>query len=241
MSQAVLVAGTRWISLRERLAWRHPEWWSLALSAISWMLLLTRTTRPHHAAHAIGGLSEWALMVVAMMFPMVIVPVRVTAERSLWRRRHRAIAEFLAGYVLVWLVVGAIGIWVLTTLPLVSWVGLPLSTSLGLLVAAVWQLGPAKRRALRACHRTAPLAGHGWRADRDCVAYGLTSGGRCVLNCWAMMFACLLSAHNIPVMVGATMVGLGERYAMLNVKWRILKLKNSPFTSAFSLHHFRLR
>jgi hypothetical protein len=221
MSQAVLVSGRRWFSLRERLAWRHPEWWSLALSAVCWIVLLTRT-RPHHAVHAIGGMSEWALMVIEMMFPLAIAPVRMTAERSLWRRRHRAIAEFLAGYVLVWLVVGAIGIWALTTLPVVAWLGWDGLTIVGLVVAAAWQLAPAKRRALRACHRTAPLAGRGWRADRDCVAYGLTSGGRCVLNCWAMMFACLLSAHSIPVMVAATIVGLRERYAlraMLNSEW----------------------
>jgi Predicted metal-binding integral membrane protein (DUF2182) len=212
MSQAVLVSGIRWVSLRDRLAWRHPEWWSLALSAVSWVILLTRSRSPH-AAHAIGGMSEWALMVIAMMVPLSIAPIRVTAERSLWRRRHRAIAEFLAGYVLVWLVIGAIGVWVLTVLPLVSSVGLKVSTSLGLVAAAAWQLAPAKRRALRACHRTAPLAGQGWRADRDCVAYGVTSGGRCVVNCSAMMFACLLSAHSIPVMLSATMVGLAERYA----------------------------
>jgi predicted metal-binding membrane protein len=211
MSQAVLVSGTRGFSLRERLAWRHPEWWSLALSAICWVALLTRTSSPHHAAHATGGMAEWTLMVIAMMFPIVITPVRVTAERSLWRRRHRAIAEFLAGYVLVWLVVGAIAISVLTVVPLVSWLGRPLSTTLGLLLAAAWQFAPARRRALRACHRTAPLAGHGWRADRDCLVYGLTSGGRCVLTCGAMMLACLLSAHSIPVMGGATMVALTER------------------------------
>src|SRR4029453_8935011 len=120
MPQAVLVSGIRGFSLRERLAWRHPEWGSLALSAICWVGLLTRTSTPHHAAHATGGMTEWTLMVIAMMFPIVITPVRVTAERSLWRRRHRAIAEFLAGYVLVWLVVGAIAISVLTVVLLVS-------------------------------------------------------------------------------------------------------------------------
>jgi hypothetical protein len=219
MSQAVLVSGTRSFSLRERVAWRHPEWWSLALSAICWIVLLTRTSSPHHAAHAIGGMAEWTLMVIAMMFPLVITPVRATAERSLWRRRHRAIAEFLAGYVLVWLVVGAITISVLTALPLVAWLGRGLSTGLGLVLAAAWQLAPARRRALRACHRTAPLAGHGWRADRDCLVYGLTSGGRCVLTCGAMMLACLLSAHSIALMVIATIVGLRERDALLNLEW----------------------
>jgi predicted metal-binding membrane protein len=230
MSQGVLVAGTRWIALRERLAWPHPEWWSLALSAVSWIALLTKPTLALGALHqshlpiehAMGGMSEWTLMVIAMMFPLTIPMVRVTAERSLWRRRHRAIAEFLAGYVLVWLVVGAIGTWVLSSLQGFFGIGPNLSASLGLVAAAAWQLAPTKRRALRACHRTVPLAGRGWRADRDCVAYGFTSGGHCVVNCGPMMFACLLAAHNIPVMVFATMVGLAERSGMLNAKFRML-------------------
>ncbi len=221
MPQAVLVSGDRWMSVRERVAWRHPEWWSLSLSGLSWIILLTRPRSPH-AAHAIGGLSDWTLMVLAMMLPLSIASIRVTAERSLWHRRHRAIAEFLAGYVLVWIVIGAMGVSTLTALPIVSWVGPELATILGLVAVAAWQFAPAKRRALRACHRTAPLAGRGWRADRDCVAYGLMSGGRCVVNCWPMMFACLLSGHSILVMVSVTIVGLAERYAMLNVKWRIL-------------------
>jgi hypothetical protein len=48
--------------------------------------------------------------------------------------------------------------------------------------AAGWQLTPGKRRALYACHRAAPLAAAGWRADRDCVSYGLSIGSSCVRN-----------------------------------------------------------
>lgn len=58
--------------------------------------------RHHHRAMLTGtavdcppALTHWLLMVVAMMFPFIIGPVRGTAIRSLWRRRHRAIASFL--------------------------------------------------------------------------------------------------------------------------------------------------
>lgn len=33
-------APRRW-SLWQRFAWRRPEWWTLALSALAWLLLLT--------------------------------------------------------------------------------------------------------------------------------------------------------------------------------------------------------
>ena len=41
----------------------------------------------------------WALMLAAMMLPLLPSPVRHVRERSLARRRGRAIAWFLAGYV----------------------------------------------------------------------------------------------------------------------------------------------
>ena len=50
---------------------------------------------------------HWALMVAAMMLPVVAPQVRRVAMRSLWSRRHRAAVSFVAGYVAVWLVLGA--------------------------------------------------------------------------------------------------------------------------------------
>jgi uncharacterized membrane protein required for colicin V production len=45
-------------------------------------------------------------MTVAMMFPAMVGPAHGTAIRSLWTRRNRAIAIFLFGYLIVWMLMG---------------------------------------------------------------------------------------------------------------------------------------
>src|SRR5438128_1449304 len=97
------------VGLRDRVAWRHPEWWTIAISGITWLLLVDASGRSAvpgtslHVHHASSGaappgalllaivpdLSAWMLMVAAMMFPVVLAPIQVTAARSLWNRRHR--------------------------------------------------------------------------------------------------------------------------------------------------------
>jgi predicted metal-binding membrane protein len=78
--------------------------------------------------------------------------------------------------------------------------------------AAAWEIGPIKRRELRRCHRTVPLAPRGWRADADCVRYGLTTGFSCLTMCWALMVACAAFAHSLPVMAVLFGVQLSGRY-----------------------------
>lgn len=216
----------------ERSAWEHPEWWTLALSALAWLAIVSRAMLPdggeataghssHQAMVAVGpsavasvlasGAFAWLLMVAAMMFPLVADAVRTTAARSLWARRHRAIGMFLIGYVAPWLIAGS-AILVLAVLaaslrPSLSW----LWVAAAFAGAAIWQLTPVKMRALRACHRTMPLAPRGWRADRDCVRYGWTIGGRCVVSCWAMMLACVLAGHSLPAMLCVSAVAAAER------------------------------
>ena len=51
--------------------------------------------------------ASWLLMVIAMMLPLVIDPIRGVAARSLWPRRHRAVGGFLLG-LSVWLVAGIV-------------------------------------------------------------------------------------------------------------------------------------
>jgi predicted metal-binding membrane protein len=230
------VAGAeRSISRTCALAWRHPEWWSLAVSLIAWGVLLTQW--PHspsdgdhallHQAHtgpahghvtvtlAISHLVGWAVMIAAMMLPLVAAHARAIAFASLWRRRHRAIGEFLIGYVAIWLAAG---------IPIVAIVVLPSAhrlpgggtaplAALGFAIAAAWQLTSFKRRALRACHRTVPLGPRGWRADVDCVHSGVVAGRSCVANCWAMMLATALTAHHPAAMLTVTVLGVAERYA----------------------------
>ena len=82
----------------------------------------------------------------------------------------------------------------------------------GFAIAAVWQLAPIRLRALRACHRSVPLAPRGWRADADCLRFGWLTGGQCVLSCWALMLACVLAGHTLLAMVGVAAIGVAERY-----------------------------
>src|SRR5689334_7887146 len=109
----------------------------LALAAAAWAVLLAQggmmpmlthrmpmlTHRmpmltPHHA----GGMSlrmfvamnppatlsaGWLLMLIAMMAPALIPPVRLLRARSFTQRRARATALFAAGYAAVWMAAGA--------------------------------------------------------------------------------------------------------------------------------------
>ncbi len=164
----------------------------LTISAGSWAWLFLPLpgtgAGPHHHHHSQGALGaslgHWSLMIAAMMFPLLIAHVRVVASRSLWRRRHRAIALYLIGYGTPWLLFGAIAI---TTLRYLSF---EWAAAVTLVMAAAWQVTPWKQRGLRACHRTGSLAAFGWRADADCIRSGGTAAYYCLLSCWALMLPC---------------------------------------------------
>jgi hypothetical protein len=192
--------------------WRHPEWWSIALCALAWAEMLLHGWQ--HVGHEVHQqitlpreLAYWMLMVAAMMLPLVFYSVWLTAISSLWARRHRAMAGFLAGYFTPWL---ALGIMV-ASMRQGSWPHHYSVVTLGFLAAALWQLTSVHKRATVACHRTQPLAPVGWRADRDCLHFGSRIGIACVLSCWPLMLACALAGHSLVAITGGMMVGIGER------------------------------
>ena len=111
-----------------RLNWCNPEWWVVIAAAVAWIVMLSMS-HPHasHSGITLGkGHGRCALgmvaMVIAMMVPLTLANVRYVALSSLWRRRHRAIAGFLVGYLAVWFVVQTIivGTWELLA-PLIGW------------------------------------------------------------------------------------------------------------------------
>jgi predicted metal-binding membrane protein len=168
---------------------------------------------------AAGTTTDWtfpmmALMVLAMMLPATTGSVRQVAARSLWSRRRRATAEWIAGYAGVWLAASAV-ILSIRSAAITVGVFTPGSVALviGLVVAAGWQLTPSKRAALNGCHRTRPLAPRGARADWDCCASGIMIGRECVVSCAPMMAAMTLGATaSVPVMVGLAVVVMAERF-----------------------------
>jgi predicted metal-binding membrane protein len=236
LAAAAAAARPTALSSLRTFAWRHPEWWLLTICAVAWVMLAAGVAaapgwplciadvtgdfmglwRRIEAAGLSGALgppmTEVALMVVAMMPPLVILPVRHAAFRSLWWRRHRAIAGVLVGYTSVWMLVG-----VATVIANFALIGAQPDSdrsigALGLAVAAGWQLTPFKLRALAACNRSVPLVPNGWRADLSCLRYGLVLGRHCVASCWALMLCPFLAAHDLVLMVAVIAVAVAERY-----------------------------
>ena len=202
--------------------WQHPEWWSLALSALAWSVLLRPHigfrhhqyphTSPRFAAVWSGEVLWWMVMVIAMMWPLIGGRVRATAVRSFGPRRARAVVVFMFGYVAVWLTAGVI----VTFLILCVRSHRSIDATFLFIVfmlAAAWQLTPYKELALRLCHRTIPLSPQGWRADHDCLRYGWIIGGSCLLSCGFLMAACTVSGHNLAAMLGTGAIGFVERYS----------------------------
>lgn len=187
-----------------RIGSRHPEWPVVLAAAAAWVFL---AVRPHgHAGHHHGpahsGTTDFAglaAMVVAMMLPLMIASVREAAFSS--PRPRRAMATFLAGY---------LGVWMLA-MPLIdiAWRQLfagGTSMAVGtMLVAALWELTPAKQRRSRGCAA-------GSRPGTNLFRSGLRAGGTCVASCWALMAVCVAFAHDIRVMAALFCVQLVARY-----------------------------
>jgi predicted metal-binding membrane protein len=167
--------------------------------------------------------SGWALMVAAMMSPLVIAPLRHVHERSFAQRRARAMLLFVAGYVSVWMVAGVL----LQTMALVARWAVPaplVYLSLAAATAMLWQISPAKQWCLNLCHRRPHLAAFGAGADRDAFDFGLRNGASCAGACWALMLVTLFVAQgHVLWMVAVTLFVFGERLespAPLLWRWR---------------------
>jgi hypothetical protein len=217
-----------------RIGWRYPEWWVVMAAVVAWMFMAgmshphasdtgitpagmshahTSHTHVSHTGIILGrgqGTLEISAMVIAMMLPLTLTNVRHVALSSLWRRRHRAIAAFLVGYLAVWIVVQSaiVGTWGLLT-PLIGW---ETAAGVAILAAALWEVAPIKRQRIRRCHRTVPLAPRGWGAHADCARYGVTTGFSCVTMCWALMVAAVAFSPSILVMTVLFGVQMSGRY-----------------------------
>jgi predicted metal-binding membrane protein len=210
--------------LAVRLQWR-PEWQVAAVAALAWLAFFAgpgmqhaQHGPEHSAAGAIGGLSGWVLMVVAMMVPVTLPAVRYVGLNSVRRRRQRAMALYTAVYVGAWALLGVTVLGVDHLLRVHLGLGDRVLLVLALLAAAGWQLTRAKRRALFACGRTVPLPPLGRRADAACARFALVHALRCMQSCWALMLVMVAVGHSSLVWMGAlTALVVAEE---LTVRWR---------------------
>jgi predicted metal-binding membrane protein len=193
-----------------RIGWRHPEWWVILIAAAAWALILRHATHAHTVPSVGHTIIAAAVMVAAMMLPLTLANVRHVALSSLWRRRHRAMAAFLVGYLCCWAVVQTVIQGTLGFLaPLLGWT---LVAGLVMVTAVLWEISPGRKRRLRRCGLTVPLAPRGWRADTACVRYGVITGFSCVTTCWALMAAVAAFSHNVLVMAVVFGVQISDRY-----------------------------
>jgi predicted metal-binding membrane protein len=198
----------------------------LLISLLAWMLILleprapscclakesaTSSTALPAANPATSLAAGWALMLVAMMGPMLVAPIYHIRLSSFTRRRARSIALFLAGYGSVWIAVGAF----LLAAERAAGDFAPQSylpaTVVGL-VALAWQASPFKQRCLNRCHSHRALAAFGAAADRDALCLGLDHGRWCVGSCWAtMLFPMLLPQGHLVAMAAVSALMYCER------------------------------
>ena len=155
--------------------------------------------------------ADWALMVAAMMSPLLFTPLRHACDRSFARRRTRATLLFVSGYAAAWMMAGIL----LQAIALTALWAMPApAIGLGLVAAAAmgWQVSPAKQWCLNRCHRRPRLAAFGVAADVDAATFGLTNGAACVGTCWALMLLMLLmGSGHFAAMIAVTLFVFVER------------------------------
>ena len=228
------------------LFWPHPEWWAISLSVVAWFFFFTEaapkfsvslpsSSHVGHSNSVPAAAVHWTLMIAAMMFPPLIGQLRVVAARSLWSRRNRALALFLAGYSALWLLFGLAAEMVLLFQNALDPMASVYVGPACFLLAALWQLSPQKRRSLVACHFTAPLAPFGWRAYFDCFRHGVGIAANCCISCWALMFACAAAGHALWAMLAISFVSWSERaHPRPSQGWRSLALSAVSFLALSS-------
>ena len=209
---------------RERSRVRMPL---LFISAAAWILLVIEpggmALHPHYSG-AMPGLdmlrahnppvlmaAGWALMLAAMMAPLLIAPVSHIRDRSFAKRRARAVGLFAVGYAAIWMAAGVMLLALALAVRLIAPVS-PVPLALATVIALVWQFSPVKQRCLNRCHAHAKLAAFGRVADLDALRFGLTHGIWCAGSCWALMLLPLLiSRGHIVVMALVALWLFAER------------------------------
>lgn len=164
----------------------------------------------------------WTLMLVAMMSPSLIAPVRHILERSFQRRRARAVILFVVGYVAIWMMAGSVLLAAMLVLRLLVPHSYLPAAGVGL-IALVWQCSPIKQRCLNRGHNHRSLAAFGIAADLDVLRFGITHGVWCVGSCWALMlFPLMLSQGHFVAMTVVALVMVSERLDQPRpLSWRL--------------------
>jgi predicted metal-binding membrane protein len=167
----------------------------------------------------------WAVMMAAMMFPaaapMLLLYRTIATQRATSGKAFVPTWVFAAGYLLVWMVVGALT-WVLVqalsdlagqfgTADRATWA--PLALGGVLVVAGLYQLTPLKQVCLDHCRSPFSFVMHHWREGYGgALRMGMVHGLYCLGCCWAL-FAVLVAAGvmSLAWMLLLTLVVFAEK------------------------------
>lgn len=153
---------------------------------------------------AVIFVAVWMVMMVAMMIPAAAPMILIFASAQARRAHNVAVPTwiFVAGYILVWTVAGAL-VYVfvqigselatpLTPLERATWAPLALGSTL--IVAGLYQLTPLKLVCLSHCRSPFAFVAQHWRDGKvGALIMGLRHGGYCLGCCWAL-FAVMVAA-----------------------------------------------
>jgi predicted metal-binding membrane protein len=151
-------------------------------------------------------IAAWAAMMAAMMFPatapMLLLFRTVTTHRQAGTRAYAPTWVFAAGYLLVWIAVGALT-WALVQIlseaagrlgavERATWA--PLALGAVLIGAGLYQLTPLKHVCLDHCRSPFAFVMQHWRSGYGgALQMGIVHGLYCLGCCWAL-FAVLVAA-----------------------------------------------
>jgi predicted metal-binding membrane protein len=205
--------------------------------ALAWLSLWLGERSPygalHHQSHAGAAgwavyafVAGWTLMLVAMMLPTSL-PL-VALFRSFVRTRPsptRLTAFLVAGYLLIWLVVGIVmyasDIVVRAAVAESGWLK-GHAWAVGALIvgsAGLYQFTPLKHKCLEKCRSPMSFIMENWRGGRgedDALRLGIRHGLFCVGCCWSLMLLMfLVSIGNLGWMLVLAAVMAVEK----NMPW----------------------
>ncbi len=160
------------------------------------MIATPSTSGVSHLAAIGSDIGTNILMTLAMMVPACLPAVRFVVVNTFKAKRAASVLVFIGSFMLVWTlwalaIVIVVGMADTLASPLLPTTLLPITLGL----AALWQVTPIKRAAMRACHSGPTLPVSGWRAAAALVHFGLRYGSNCVTSCWLLMAATYAAGH----------------------------------------------
>lgn len=172
---------------------------------------------------------DWVLMVLAMMPVLLSGPISHIIRSVRSSHIIPALVFFALGYVLTWLLAGAVFLPLLIILSILTANGVDILCALT--IAIVWSGSPLAQFARNRCHKFTRI---GWRfyiVLKDSLRQGLITGTACVGSCWAWMILPMTIERGHIVVMGIVVIILfAERLTPpTSPKWRLFVAYDTLF------------